>query len=51
MTHSVAVKRLYRSHFRIHMDNDQGHRDAMQALRQGFGYNAGIVEDLEVYEI
>ena len=51
MAHGVGVKRLYLSHFRIQMDNDQGHRDAMQALRQRFGTNAGIVEDLEVYEI
>ena len=51
MAESVAVKRLYLSHFRIHMDSETGLRKAAIQLEQKFSGESGIVEDLEVYEI
>ena len=51
MAQSVGVKRLYLSHFRVHMDSPEGHQKALADLRQRFGRAAGIVEDLDVFEI
>ncbi|MDJ0639522.1 MAG: MBL fold metallo-hydrolase [Paracoccaceae bacterium] len=47
----ACVKRLLLTHFRVHMDSDEGHARAKAALAEGFGPNAGIVEDLDVYDI
>ena len=51
MAQRVGVKRLYLSHFRIHMDSDEGHQRALADLAARFTGEAGIVEDLDIYEI
>lgn len=51
MAESVGVKRLFLSHFRIHMDSEDGHAKARADLVARFSGEAGIVEDLDVYEI
>ena len=51
MAESAHVKRLYLTHFRIHMDSDAGHNAAKNDLAKFFTGEAGIVEDLQGYEI
>lgn len=51
MAESVGVKRLYLSHFRIHMDTETSHSRALTDLSEHFFGESGIVEDLDVYEI
>lgn len=46
-----GVKRLLISHFRIHMDSEEGHKSARQELAKHFDGQAGIAEDLEVYTV
>ncbi|MEM7472604.1 MAG: MBL fold metallo-hydrolase [Pseudomonadota bacterium] len=51
MAESVGVKRLFLSHFRVHMDKADHHRNAVDDLAKFFSGESGIVEDLDVYEI
>jgi len=51
MARSVGVKRLYLSHFRVHMDSAEGHQKALEDLAARFGGDAGILEDLDVFDI
>ena len=51
MADSVGVKRLFLTHFRIHMDSETGHQKALADLAANFSGDAGIVEDLDVYDI
>lgn len=51
MAESVGVKRLFLSHFRIHMDSDASHSSALADLSEHFSGESGIVEDLDTYEI
>ena len=51
MAQSVGVKRLLLSHFRIHMDSPNGHERALNDLSEKFAGEAGIVEDLDVFDI
>lgn len=51
MAQSAAVKRLLISHFRIHMDTEQGHAGARADLAAHFDGPADIAEDLQVYQI
>lgn len=51
MAQGVGVKKLLLSHFRIHMDSPDGHKRAMNALSERFDGEAGIVEDLDVFDI
>jgi ribonuclease BN (tRNA processing enzyme) len=46
-----GVKRLLISHFRIHMDSEEGHASARQEMADHFDGPSGIAEDLEVYTI
>lgn len=51
MANSVGVKRLYLTHFRIHMDSAEGHQKALADLSAQFNGQAGIIEDLDVFDI
>ena len=51
MAQSVGVERLYLSHFRVHMDAPESHQKAIADLKDLFEKDAGIVEDLDVFEI
>lgn len=51
MAKNAGVKRLFLTHFRKHMDSKDGHKSAMRELQALFADNAGIVEDLDVYDI
>ncbi len=51
MAKSAGVKRLYLSHFRIHMDSQEGHKKALADLSARFAGETGIVEDLDVFDI
>ena len=51
MAQSVGVKRLYLSHFRIHMDTEAVHEKASIDFNAHFSGEAGVVEDLDVFEI
>lgn len=51
MANSAAVKRLYLSHFRVHMDSEDSHQKAMDDFAKCFTGECGIVEDLDVYDI
>ena len=51
MANSVGVKRLFLSHFRIHMDSAEGHQNALADLSARFDGETGIVEDLDVFDI
>lgn len=51
MAHGAGVRRLFLSHFRVHMDSAEGHQAARDALTRAFHGESGIVEDLDVYEI
>ncbi|WP_171179610.1 MBL fold metallo-hydrolase [Ruegeria sp. HKCCD8929] len=46
-----GVKRLLISHFRIHMDSEEGRKSARQELAEHFDGQASIAEDLEVYTV
>ncbi|WP_445810379.1 MBL fold metallo-hydrolase [Yoonia sp.] len=51
MAQSVGVKRLLLSHFRVHMDSAEGHQKALDDMSARFQGVAGIVEDLDVFDI
>ncbi len=51
MAQAAGVKRLFLTHFRVHMDTEEGHEKARADLAARFSGEVGIVEDLEVYEI
>ena len=51
MAQSVGVKRLFLSHFRIHMDSEEGHQKALADMQTRFAGESGIVEDLDTFEI
>jgi ribonuclease Z len=51
MTQKADVKRLFLTHFRIHMDSQTGHTAASAALATDFSGESGIVEDLQEFEI
>lgn len=51
MAASVGVKRVFLTHFRIHMDSEEGHTKALADLAANFDGDAGIVEDLDTFEI
>ncbi len=51
MAEKSGVRRLYLTHFRTHMDSDDVHEKAKRDLSEHFSGEAGIVEDLQVYEI
>lgn len=51
MAQAAGVKRLYLSHFRIHMDSAANQEKARADLAAHFSGEAGVVEDLEVYDI
>ena len=49
MAKSAGVERLLLTHFRVHMDRKHI-QNAKEALRQDFGDNGRVVEDLNVFE-
>jgi len=51
MAQAAGVKRLYLTHFRVHMDSAEGHEKAHADLAAKFSGDAGVVEDLDVFEI
>lgn len=51
MAEAARAKRLLLTHFRIHMDREAVHKAAQHDLGQHFSGPAGIVKDLDVYEI
>ena len=51
MAEKAGVKRLFLSHFRIHMDNEEEHAKARANLAERSTGEAGIVEDLQTFEI
>ncbi|WP_164658148.1 MBL fold metallo-hydrolase [Tropicibacter sp. Alg240-R139] len=51
MAQSAGVKELLITHFRIHMDSEDGHSSANDELKEHFAGPAKIVEDLDVFEI
>jgi len=51
MAENAGVKRLFLTHFRIHMDGDNVHVAAHRDLAQHFSGDSGIVEDLREYSI
>ncbi len=51
MAEAAGVKRLLLTHFRIHMDQPAGHKNALSEMIKHFSGTAGIAEDLDTYEI
>lgn len=51
MAESVGAKRLYLTHFRVHMDTEAGHSAAHNDLAEHFSGESGLVEDLQSFEI
>jgi len=51
MATRAGVKRLALSHFRVHMDSQEGHRSAMDDLKTHFDGPGEIVEDLQCIDI
>jgi ribonuclease Z len=51
MAEKAGVQRLFLSHFRIHMDNEEEHAKARANLAERFTGEAGIVKDLQTFEI
>ncbi|MDF1726263.1 MAG: MBL fold metallo-hydrolase [Sulfitobacter sp.] len=51
MAKAAGVKRLLLTHFRVHMDTEEAHADAMNNMLSEFGEACGIVEDREVYRV
>ncbi|MDF1776644.1 MAG: MBL fold metallo-hydrolase [Rhizobiaceae bacterium] len=51
MAEAAGVKKLLLSHFRIHMDTEEGHASAHADLKDHFAGPAEIIEDLNAYEI
>ncbi|MEM9319973.1 MAG: MBL fold metallo-hydrolase [Pseudomonadota bacterium] len=51
MAERIGVGRLLITHFRIHMDEEAKIETARAALRKLFSGQAGIAEDLEVFEL
>lgn len=51
MAQRCGVRRLLLTHFRINMDTDAGHQNALSSIRSQFDGPAEIVEDLQVYAI
>lgn len=51
MARAARVKRLYLTHFRVHMDAPEIRAQALADLAAEFGPAAGILEDLDVIDI
>lgn len=51
MAEQAGVKRLFLTHFRIHMDDDSVYQNALDDLSEHFSGEAGIVEDLQKYQV
>ena len=51
MAQAAGVKRLYLTHFRAHMDTEESHAKARADLAARFSGEAGIVEDLDWFDI
>lgn len=51
MAQEAGVKRLFLSHFRIHMDSDESHQSALRDLAAHFEGESGIAEDLAIFDI
>ena len=51
MAARAGARRLLISHFRIHMDSEEGHESARKDLGTHFPGPAEIVEDLQVYSV
>lgn len=51
MAKSSKVKQLVLTHFRVHMDAPDRYADALASLRNIFGEQSGIAEDLDTYVI
>ena len=51
MAARASVRRVFLTHFRAHMDTDAGHASARDDLAATFPGPAGIVEDLDRYDI
>ncbi|MEM9629568.1 MAG: MBL fold metallo-hydrolase [Pseudomonadota bacterium] len=47
----AGVCQLILTHFRVHMDESDRHKQALKNLRDGFSGKSGIAEDLEVYSV
>ena len=47
----IGVKRLFLTHFRVHMDSPERYATAKESLSDHFGPDAGILEDLDQFEI
>ena len=46
MAQAAGVRRLALAHFRVHMDSEAGHHEALEDLRGHFAGDAEILEDL-----
>lgn len=51
MAKQAGVKTLYLTHFRMHMDRPNAHKNAVEALGKVFGQKCGVVEDLDTFQI
>lgn len=51
MAREAQVRRLLLTHFRNHMDSDEGHASAARELADNFPGPAAVVEDLQTYDI
>ncbi|MEL7344057.1 MAG: MBL fold metallo-hydrolase [Pseudomonadota bacterium] len=51
MAQRAGIKRLLLSHFRVHMDTEDGHAQAINAMKTRFDGPCEIVEDLQVFDI
>ncbi len=51
MAARAGVRQLMLTHFRVHMDTDEGHRSALADLKRHFNGPSAIVEDLQTFEI
>lgn len=51
MAQAAGVKRLYLTHFRAHMDTEESHAKARADMAARFSGEAGIVEDLDWFDI
>lgn len=51
MAASVGVKRLFLTHFRIHMDSKIAYAKALDDLASHFNSEVGILEDLDSFDI
>ena len=51
MARAAGVRKLLLTHFRVHMDAPDRHAAALTALRDGFGPDCAIVEDLDEFDL